>query len=93
MSCDQSLNQFTVQGIIDEFGHIGAVPIGVYSNQAMWSMIMGGLPVSGVTADWYASGTGSAAQAKAYCNSADSFTGSPVSIVQFFGTIDQDYAC
>ncbi len=93
VNCDQSFNQFALQGMIDELSHIGAVPIGIYSNNFAWSSIMGALAVTGATADWYASGTSSVQQAKAYCSASYRFSGSPVTLVQFFGTIDQDYAC
>jgi hypothetical protein len=95
-SCtDKSLNQFTIQGIIDTLTHIGAVPIGVYSNSSQWSAIVGTLPITGATMDWVASGTSTAQQAATYCNSSQSFSGAPVSLVQFVasGSIDRDYAC
>jgi hypothetical protein len=90
---DLTLNQYTLQGIIDTFTHIGAVPIGIYSNQAQWSAITGGLPVTGATSEWVATGATTAQQAAAYCGSNSSFSGQPVSLVQFLGSIDRDYAC
>jgi hypothetical protein len=91
---DLSLNQYTIQGIIDEFTHIGAVPVGIYSNKSQWSAIVGSLAVTGAAADWVASGTSTARQAATYCNSGSSFTGAPVTIVQFLSrSLDLDYAC
>jgi len=94
VSCDLTLNQYTIQGIIDTLTHIGAVPIGIYSNNYMWSAIVGTNAVHGVTSDWYASGKSTAASAAAYCTGSYSFSGVPVSLVQFVaGSLDRDYAC
>jgi hypothetical protein len=90
---DKSLNQYTIQGLIDTFTHIGAVPVGIYSNQGLWTAIVGNLPVTGATSDWVASGTSSAQQAATYCSNTYSFSGAPVSLVQFLGSFDRDYAC
>ncbi len=94
-SCtDRSLNQYTIQGLIDELTHIGAVPIGIYSNNYQWHQLVGNLPVTGATSDWVAIGPGTAQQAATHCSSSDSFSGAPVSLVQFtIGTADRDYAC
>ena len=94
VTCDISLNQYTIQGIIDTFSHIGAVPIGIYSNKTMWSAIVGSPTITGASADWVASGQSTPRQAAAYCNSSSSFSGSPVTIVQFvYNSADRDYAC
>jgi hypothetical protein len=94
VACDQSLNQYTIQGIIDTLNHIGAVPVGIYSNSSMWSAIVGTLPVTGASMDWVASGTSTARQAAGYCKSSYSFSGAPVSLVQFLSaSTDWDYAC
>ena len=91
---DLSWNQYTIQGIIDTFTHIGAVPIGIYSTNFQWHAIVGNLSVSGASADWYAIGPGTAQQAAAHCASAYSFSGSPVTIVQYVSkSADLDYAC
>src|SRR5438093_9500561 len=89
-----TLNQYTLQGLIDTLTHIGALPIGIYSNRTQWSSIIGNLPVTGPTSDWVATGTRTAQQAVTYCASANSFSGSPVTLVQFVsGSIDRDVAC
>jgi len=91
---DLTLNQYTLQGIIDTLTHIGAVPIGIYSNNYLWSAIVGTNSVQGAATDWYASGTSTAHSAAAYCTSSYSFSGAPVSLVQFItGSVDRDYAC
>jgi hypothetical protein len=92
VNCDQTLNQFTIQGIIDTLRSNVASPVGIYSNASFWSEIVGNLPVTGATWDWVASGTSTAQQAKTYCGK--SFSGATVSLVQFVsGSIDRDVAC
>ena len=94
---DLSLNQYTIQGLIDTFTNIGAVPVGIYSNNYSWTTIMGtpNFHPTGATMDWYASPTTTAQTAKAYCNNIYSFSGAPVTIVQFQPdpSTDRDYAC
>jgi hypothetical protein len=91
---DLTLNQYTIQGIIDELTHIGAVPVGIYSNNFLWSAIVGTNTVHGAASDWYASGTSTSQSAAAYCTSSYSFSGAPVSLVQYLnGSVDRDYAC
>ena len=94
-SCtDLTLNQHAIQGLIDTFTHIGAVPVGIYSNRTQWSAIVGNLPIAGVTSNWVASGRYTAQEAATYCSSSASFSGAPVSLVQFLGgPVDRDYAC
>jgi hypothetical protein len=94
VTCDQSLNQYTLQGLIDTFTHIGAVPIGIYSNQVNWSAIVGTLTVNGEASDWVATGTSSAKAAATYCATSFSFSGAAVSLAQFVTPSgDRDYAC
>jgi len=94
VSCDLTLNQYTIQGIIDTLTHIGAVPVGIYSNNYMWSAIVGTNAVHGATSDWYATGTNTAHSAAGYCSNSFSFSGVPVSLAQFVsGSVDRDYAC
>src|SRR5438093_184136 len=66
---DLSLNQYTLQGLIDTLTHIGAVPIGIYSNRTQWSSIVGNLSVTGPTSDWVATGARTAQEAVTYCAS------------------------
>jgi len=91
---DLTLNQYTIQGLIDTFTRIGAVPVGIYSNRTHWSAIVGNLPVTGVTSNWVASGRYTAQEAAMYCSSSASFSGAQVTLVQFLGgPVDRDYAC
>jgi hypothetical protein len=92
--CDLSLNQYSIQGLIDTLLASGALPVGIYSNTSFWSAIVGSNRVHGQTADWYASPASTAQGAAPYCTRAFSFTGDPVKISQFVsGGFDYDYAC
>jgi len=91
---DLSLNQYTIQGLVDTLAANSTATIGIYSNSFQWSSIVGTLPVSGAAADWYASGLRNGKHARAYCGTGDSFSGAPVSIVQYVtSSTDRDYAC
>ena len=93
VSCDLSLNQYSIQGLIDTLLSNGAAPVGIYSNNYLWSVIMGGHTVHGQTADWYATGQTTAKAASAYCTRAYSFTCDPVELAQFVTSVDRDYVC
>jgi hypothetical protein len=89
---DQSLNQYTIQGIVDTLLRQSPAAVGVYSTGYQWRTIVGGLPVSGVLADWVATGSTSAGRARAYCGTG--FSGQPVWFVQYLrGGFDTDYTC
>jgi len=91
-STDLSLNQFTIQGIVDTILRQSPAAVGVYSTPFQWKQIVGNLPISGVLADWVATGISSARRAQRAC--ADSFTGAPVWFVQYLrGGFDADYVC
>jgi hypothetical protein len=91
-STDLSLNQYTIQGIVDTLHRKSAVPVGIYSTGYQWGKITGGLAVSGVTANWVATGNLSAAGAPAHCGTG--FSGAPVWLVQYIqGGFDTNYAC
>ena len=91
---DLSLNQQTIQGLIDTLAANSTAPIGIYSTGYQWSSIVGTFAVSGAAADWYASGLRSGKHATAYCGSGSSFSGAPVTIVQYgTSSTDRDYAC
>jgi hypothetical protein len=94
-SCtDLSLNQFTIQGLIDTLRLNSSSPVGIYSNSQQWATIVGTLPVQGAVTDWYASGLSSGKHAAGYCGSNHSFSGAPVSLVQYVASsVDRDYAC
>lgn len=93
---DLSLNQYTIQGILDTLHRLSNAPVGVYSTSYQWSAIVGSNPIlfSGIAADWLATGLRSTKRARQYCSSAG-FTGSaPIWLVQYLpGSYDADYAC
>lgn len=94
VSCDLSLNQYSIQGLIDTLLGNGASPVGIYSNHYLWSAIVGTNTVHGQIADWYATGQSTAQAAAPYCAAAYSFTGDPIKLAQFVsGSVDRDYAC
>jgi len=91
-STDLSLNQYTIQGIVDTVLRQSPAAVGVYSTGYQWGTIVGNLPVSGVLADWVATGSNSAGRARTYCGTG--FSGRPVWFVQYLhGGFDRDYAC
>ena len=91
---DLSLNQYTIQAILDTLHSRSTSPVGVYSTGYQWSSIVGGNQITGVSADWLATAQRSAKRARSYCASTG-FTGAaPVWLVQFLpGSYDADYAC
>ena len=91
---DLSLNQSTIQGLIDTIASNSTAAIGIYSNTSQWSTIVGTLSVSGASADWYASGLRNGKHAPSYCGAGRSFSGAPVTLVQYVpSSTDRDYAC
>jgi hypothetical protein len=91
-SDDLSLNQHTIQGIVDTLHRSSRAVVGIYSTGYQWRKITGGLPVSGVRANWVATGSPSAADAPAYCGTG--FSGAPVWFVQYLqGGFDTNYVC
>ncbi|MDQ6713791.1 MAG: hypothetical protein M3Z28_11480 [Candidatus Dormibacteraeota bacterium] len=91
-STDLSLNQYTIQGIVDTFYRTSSVAVGIYSTGYQWGKITGGLPVSGVKANWVATGSLSAEGARAGCGTG--FSGAPVWLVQYIlGGFDTNYVC
>jgi hypothetical protein len=91
-STDLSLNQYAIQGIVDTLRRQSGAPTGIYSTGYQWRAITGGLPVTGVRANWVATGSFSPADAPAYCGTG--FSGAPVSLVQYIqGGFDANYAC
>jgi hypothetical protein len=91
---DLSLNQHAIQGLIDTLAANSSAPIGIYSNPSLWGSIVGTLSVSGASADWYASGLRNGKHAATYCGGSSSFSGAPVTLVQYVtSSVDRDYAC
>ena len=90
-STDLSLNQFTIQGIVDTL-HQATSAVGIYSTGYQWQTIVGSLPVTGVRASWVATGNLAAEGAHAVCGTG--FSGAPVWLVQYIqGGFDANYAC
>lgn len=102
-SSNKALNAEALQGAVDELTKTLApgTPVGVYSTPSMWSTIVGSNPVSGVAADWVATGATSAPTAQLTTWCADSFsrdsTGAkaPVWLVQWVwqNAYDYDLTC
>jgi hypothetical protein len=90
-STDLSLNQYTIQGLVDTLRKTTSA-VGIYPTGYQWSKITGGLPVSGVTANWVATGSLSGEEAPARCGTG--FSGAPVWLVQYIqGGFDTNYVC
>lgn len=96
-SSNTSLNQYTIQGLVDAIHQKSppSVPVGIYSTAGQWTGVVGSRRLTGVAADWVATAV-PAQQAPAYCS--QSFTGDPVWLVQYaaqYGStsFDGDYAC
>src|SRR5438445_13620405 len=90
-STDLSLNQFTIQGIVDTL-HQATSAVGIYSTGYQWQTIVGSHPVTGVRANWVATGNLAAEGAHAHCGTG--FSGAPVWLVQYIqGGFDANYAC
>ncbi len=87
---DYQQNQNSLQGETDALKNSGVITVGVYSTTAQWSSITGGwqnqLP------NWGATTWQTAKQAAKYCTGHD-FTGGGTWLLQFKGSLDQDYAC
>ena len=91
-STDLSLNQYTLQGLVDTVLRQSPAAVGIYSTRNQWTTIVGSLPVNGVLADWVATGTYSSKKARAYCGTG--FSGAAVWFVQYLHAgFDTDYAC
>jgi hypothetical protein len=92
---DLSLNRYSIQGVIDTIAAQSEAPIGVYSTPSQWQSIVGSGSVSGVSANWLATGLRNSKRVSNYCGSSWSFTGAVVTIVQWTpsASLDRDYAC
>jgi hypothetical protein len=89
---DLSLNQYTIQGLVDTLHRQSPAAVGIYSTGYQWHKIVGGLAVTGVRANWVATGSFSAEEAHARCGTG--FSGAPVWLVQYLrGGFDTNYVC
>jgi hypothetical protein len=89
-STNTTQNQNSIQGEHDALVASGAVNVGIYSTTAQWDSISGSWQNN--WPGWGATTVTSARQAATYC-SGHRFTGGPTWLIQFQGSIDQDYAC
>lgn len=87
---DTAQNIQSLQGEIDALKINGVINYGVYSTTYQWNTITGnwqnGLP------NWGATTWRTAKQAASFCTG-HNFTGGPTWLMQFIGSLDQDYAC
>lgn len=87
---DTTQNRNSLQGEYDALHANGVTTVGVYSTTYQWDTITGtwlnGWP------GWGATTVRSASKAAQYCTG-HQFTGGPTYLIQFSGTLDQDYAC
>ena len=91
-STDLTLNPYTLQGLVDTVLRQSPAAVGIYSTRYQWTTIVGSLPVSGVLADWVATGAASAKRARTSCGTG--VTGAPVWFVQYLRSgFDTDYSC
>lgn len=88
------LNQEAIQGAVGYLARQSTVPVGIYSNPRMWSVITGGngWTPNGLKGAWVAPGRVTAATAPSFCSL--SFSSAPTLLVQYgAGGFDADYAC
>lgn len=85
-----ALNRQSLQGEYDALVQNGAKMVGVYSTTAQWGTITGGWLNKWY--NWGATIVRKASQAAQYCKGHE-FTGGQTLLIQFKGSIDQDYAC
>ena len=93
---DTTMNVADLQGMIAAFQAAGATTVGAYSTSAQWNSITGGTSTAAAGSlygipDWIP-GAGSLAAAESNCG-LQSFTGGSVTVTQWTGTVDNDYAC
>jgi hypothetical protein len=92
---DTTMNVADLEGMVAALQAAGATTVGAYSTSTQWDSIMGatlppGSSLNGIP-DWIPGAT-SESGAQANC-SLPSFTGGPVTLTQWTGTIDSDFAC
>ena len=89
-STNVSANRADIQAMVDYF-QAKSVPVGIYSTSVQWTQITSGMTLA--VPNWVA-GASSSSQASSWCSPAHSFTGGPVSVVQYpAGSFDGDAAC
>ncbi len=83
-------NRQSLQGEIDALKQYGVATLGVYSTTAQWGSITNSWQIQ--LPNWGATTWQTAKQASKYCSGHD-FTGGGTWLLQFKGSLDQDYAC
>lgn len=95
-SSGQAMNTADLQGMVAGLQQAGAFTVGAYSTSSQWGAITGGTTTGSAgslygIADWIPGAT-RLSGAQANC-SQTSFTGGRVTLTQWSGRIDNDYAC
>ena len=89
-SANVAANQADIQGMLDYF-RAKSLQVGAYSTASQWKQITGGESVA--VPNWVP-GASSASQALSWCTPSHSFTGGPVTLVQYpAGSFNGDAAC
>ncbi len=91
-----TMNVADLQGMIAAFQAAGATTVGAYSTASQWNSITGGTSTTAAGSlygipNWIP-GASSLSGAQSNC-SLPSFTGGSVTVTQWTGTVDNDYAC
>ncbi|HEX6489634.1 MAG TPA: hypothetical protein VF137_12285 [Candidatus Dormibacteraeota bacterium] len=93
-SSDLTLNAETLQGSVDELTSLTpGIQVGAYSTSYQWGVIAGSTHVTGLAADWVATGQTSSRNVKTYCSK--TFNGGTAWLVQWVShrTYDYDVPC
>jgi hypothetical protein len=92
---DTTMNVADLEGMVAGFQKASVTSVGIYSTSPQWGTIAGGTPATTSslygTPNWIPGAT-SESGAKSNC-SLPSFTGGSVTLTQWTGTFDSDYAC
>lgn len=89
-NADTTQNRNSLQGEYDALHANGVATVGVYSTTYQWNTITG--TWLNKWPNWGATTVSSARKAAAFCTG-HQFTGGPTYLIQFTGSLDQDYAC
>lgn len=87
---DTTQNRNSLQGEYDALMANGVTTVGVYSTTSQWDTITGTWLNN--WPNWGATTVRTASKAATFC-SGHQFTGGPTYLIQFSGSLDQDYAC
>ncbi|HEX9036837.1 MAG TPA: hypothetical protein VF808_07580 [Ktedonobacterales bacterium] len=89
-NADTTQNRNSLQGEYDALIANGVTTVGVYSTTYQWDTITGTWLNN--WPNWGATTVHTASQAAKFCTG-HQFTGGPTYLIQFTGSLDQDYAC